>query len=404
MVSSFALKRIVTTTTTTATRRTMSTNAMIAKLVNASDTSLAECGKRLRNDGGLVSFPTETVYGLGCNALDQDAIPKIFQAKERPHTDPLIVHVLDAKELWDSSNDDCILRLLCKNFWPGPLTLVARAKSHVPELLMAKTGYVACRSPQHDVARSLLQHAGVPIAAPSANKFGHVSPTSAQHVLEDLGTEDVWIVEATTSSSTTSCCNVGVESTVAKYDEQEHSLTVLRQGAVSVKELRDCLSNTRCRVFAKSLATKEHVANVAPGQTIKHYAPRIPSFLIKTTTTTTNNNSSNNNNHVVSVPAVEDDSFTSLLKNVVVIDFGGALSPWEPYSLAYRDLSASGNAKEAAACVFECLRWSETIEGASKVYFPEINVDSDDDGLLAAIKDRLTRAASGVSIDALSLK
>ncbi|EJK47551.1 hypothetical protein THAOC_33720, partial [Thalassiosira oceanica] len=194
----------------------MQSNEKIARHVPATRQSLEQCGERLR-DGKLVSFPTETVYGLGCHALDPVAVQKVFNAKERPLSDPLIVHVtdeLDALNLWCASSDHInssvnqpagresrnsiesqALRVLVKTFFPGPLTIVARARQDVPQIIMANTGYVACRSPSHPVARALIATAGVPIAAPSANKFGHVSPTLASHVLDDLGLEDVWVVD-----------------------------------------------------------------------------------------------------------------------------------------------------------------------------------------------------------------
>ena len=182
-----------------------------AKLVSLD--SLEDCGARLRR-GDLVAFPTETVYGLGCNALDPEAIIKVFQAKERPLTDPLITHVTNnevAYNLWDaesSSLEGKVLRLLCEKFWPGPLTLVAKAAPHVPSILMANTGYVACRAPQHSISIALINAAEVPIAAPSANKFGHVSPTRANHVWDDLLHEDVWIVD-TDEQNTAGVCDEG---------------------------------------------------------------------------------------------------------------------------------------------------------------------------------------------------
>jgi L-threonylcarbamoyladenylate synthase len=145
---------------------------VLAKKVSTD--SMEECGHRLR-DGHLVAFPTETVYGLECNALDPSAITEIFEAKERPLTDPLIVHVTEQEHsfaLWSaesSSYEGKALLALCQHFWPGPLTLVAKAASHVPPTLMANSGFAACRSPSHPVARALIDASGVPLAGPSAN-------------------------------------------------------------------------------------------------------------------------------------------------------------------------------------------------------------------------------------------
>jgi L-threonylcarbamoyladenylate synthase len=402
----------------------------IAKLVDP--TELEKCGERLRQ-GGLVSFPTETVYGLGCNALDESAIIKVFEAKERPLTDPLITHVTDNKvafDLWaadmgDETNDPSMegkaLRALCERFWPGPLTLVAKAAPSVPPILMANTGFCACRSPQHPISIGLINAAKVPIAAPSANKFGHVSPTRSHHVWHDLQYEDVWIVkeenEETPSSSSdeASCCQVGVESSVAKVEMtsggEKGRITLLRQGAVSLRDIEECLEkagldgNFEVLALTKK-ATDETVANVAPGQTIRHYSPDIPSFILSHSLC---------DNSVVS-PSEADEKY---LGKSVLIDFGRRLEAWKALCLAYRDLSEAGDSAEATKGVFETLRWAEQIQGADRILFPEI-ADEDEyqellnkenksnpisvgapDALSLALKDRLTRAASGVVIDSL---
>ena len=289
---------------------------ILAKIVSSS-TSLAACGARLR-EGHLVAFPTETVYGLGCHALDESAISKVFAAKERPLTDPLIVHVTkmeDAMRLWEASSttdlpeesssgtvQSQLLRALCDHFWPGPLTIVAKAASHVPPILMANTGFVACRSPSHPIARKLIDEARVPLAAPSANKFGHVSPTRPSHVWDDLLYEDVWVLDAQQDGAESSkqydssvVCQVGVESTVAKVEMFDPSsrqsaskigrLILLRQGAVSVDDVKRCLQNAglsdSLTVHAQTRrSSNEDIATVAPGQTIRHYSPSIPSFMV----------------------------------------------------------------------------------------------------------------------------
>ena len=363
---------------------------------------LEACGTRLR-EGHLVSFPTETVYGLGCHAMDETAVGRCFAAKERPLTDPLIVHVTQqdqAFQLWnanENSNERLALQALCDEFWPGPLTIVAQAKPTVPSIVMANTGFVACRSPSHPIARTLIDHAKVPIAAPSANKFGHISPTRAQHVWDDLLHEDVWIVDDTTTSSATDeqmedqVCNVGVESSVCKVSADGH-ITLLRQGAVSVQDIQACLEKANLlehfRVNTQTKKTTEdHVATVAPGQTIRHYSPDVPSFMLS------------ESKYGSSVPLSPQE--TDLLSRTVLIDFGGKLSKWKESALAYRDLSASGSSAEAATAVFDTLRWAERVQGASQILFPEL-LDTPTDALAMALKDRLTRAASGEVIDTLS--
>jgi L-threonylcarbamoyladenylate synthase len=334
-----------------------------------------------------VAFPTETVYGLGAHALDEMAVHRIFKAKKRPLTDPLIVHVLtpeDAYTLWDvTAQDATVLSALCESFWPGPLTLVYKAASHVPDCLMAGTGHVACRSPSHETARALLQACRVPLAAPSANTFGHVSPTTAQHVMDDLCARNVWIVQDDSDNDhqASFCCNVGVESTVAKFSD--NTLTILRQGAVSQQALAECLRAAGLDAVTVQSdvrrATAEHVPNVAPGQSIRHYSPNIASFLVSET--------------------CADTVDAGVLRTAVVIDFGAKLLAWKDVAMAYKDLSATGSSTQAAQVLFDTLRWAESIPGAKQVLFPDLA--ESDDALLLALKDRLTRAASGIVIDSL---
>mmetsp|Transcript_27218 Transcript_27218/g.46256 ORF Transcript_27218/g.46256 Transcript_27218/m.46256 type:complete len:482 (-) Transcript_27218:813-2258(-) len=391
----------------------------IARMVSTTQSSFEQCGQRLR-DGKLVSFPTETVYGLGCHALDQSAVQKVFDAKERPLSDPLIVHVTkseDALELWDASTsmsrseisnqaqqqeiEKKALNVLTEAFFPGPLTLVARAHPSIPQILMANTGFVACRSPSHPIARALISAAKVPIAAPSANKFGHVSPTLAEHVMDDLGQEDVWIIDPTLDAAEgtkeqgghSPVCQVGVESTVAKVemsnDQTKGSITILRHGAISSSSIREALAkNGLSDYFEVSDSvrfTSEKVSNVAPGQTIKHYSPNVPCFMVDASRQCQQNELSQEEK--------------AILAQSVIIDYGKRLSGYQQHVLAYRDLSVEGDASMAASSVFETLRWSERIQGANRVFVPDIILANNEDALDLAVKDKLTRAASAVIVN-----
>jgi L-threonylcarbamoyladenylate synthase len=395
-------------------------NTEKAKLISSSTKSLGEAGGRLRA-GHLVSFPTETVYGLGCHALDPVAVKRVFEAKERPLSDPLIVHVNEAQAalgLWDASSstnradseniEKKVLDALTENFWPGPLTIVAKASPKVPSIIMANTGFVACRAPSHPIARALIDASAVPIAAPSANKFGHVSPTKASHVFDDLWMEDVWIVDPNLdenniiddNASIDTICDVGVESTVAKVEISDKgigSITVLRHGAISSQDILRCLQNVglndNVEVKSKQQATGENVNHVAPGQTIRHYSPNVLSYMVS------HERYSNIAGNLATILSKDE---LSNLESGVIIDFGGRLECLKEKALAYRDLSPNGDSSVAAANVFDTLRWSETVDGGKRVYFPELVVEKDlDDALVLAVKDRLTRAASGVVVTML---
>jgi L-threonylcarbamoyladenylate synthase len=192
------------------------------------DHALAPAAQALRA-GGLVAFPTETVYGLGANALDAVAVGGIFVAKERPADNPLIVHVPDADAAWRVTDRKTPLaERLAARFWPGPLTLVLDAARSVPGETTAGLATVAVRVPDHPVARALLRAGSVPVAAPSANRSGRPSPTTARHVLDDLGDRVDVIVDG-------GPCVVGVESTVV--DARGETPVVLREGAITREHL-----------------------------------------------------------------------------------------------------------------------------------------------------------------------
>lgn len=223
---------------------------------------LALAGACLRA-GGLVAFPTETVYGLGANALDAAAAARIFAAKGRPATDPLIVHLQDAGQLVEVAAEvPELARALAAAFWPGPLTLVVPRGPRLPDVVAAGGPTVAVRIPSHPVALALLAAAGVPIAAPSANRFARPSPTTAQHVLDDLEDAVDLVLDA-------GPVLIGLESTIV--DVTQDPPAVLRPGGLAVEALR--------RLAPKIVVRPRYMGSAAemaaaPGQFLKHYSPR----------------------------------------------------------------------------------------------------------------------------------
>lgn len=227
--------------------------------------AIARAAERLRT-GGLVAFPTETVYGLGANAFDERAVARVFEVKGRPHFDPLIVHV---------SGAECVPQLvigfpaaakkLAERFWPGPLTLVLPKAGIVPDLVTAGCPTVAVRVPDHSVARALLREAGCPVAAPSANLFGRISPTTAEHVREQLGEAVDLILDG-------GPCRVGVESTVLRIVDDR--VLLLRPGGVTLEELEAVIGPVATAHGPQQPA--EEAGLVSPGTLPQHYAPRTP--------------------------------------------------------------------------------------------------------------------------------
>ncbi len=227
--------------------------------------------------GGTVAMPTETVYGLAANALDADAVAKIFLAKQRPHWDPLIVHVSDlAMAHTVVAAISPVAQLLIDAFWPGPLTLLLPRSARIPDIVTAARPLVGMRIPLHPVALSLIRRAGVPLAAPSANRFGHISPTTAAHVLADLDGR----IDAVLDAGPTA---FGVESTV--LDPSLHPAILYRPGAISREQIASVLEPLcgQDSVLEWKTATLTHQPREAmpsPGVGLRHYAPRARVILV----------------------------------------------------------------------------------------------------------------------------
>ena len=215
--------------------------------------------------GGLVALPTETVYGLGAHALDPAAVERIFAAKQRPAWDPVIVHVANLDTLTGLVGEVPVhARRLMHAFWPGPLTLLLKRTAAVPDAVTAGRALVGVRMPAHPVALELIRLAGVPVAAPSANLFGHTSPTTADHVLEDLDGRIDAVVDAGPTG-------LGVESTV--IDVCQSPMLIYRPGAVTAERIRAVAGPVET-FRSEVLETTPREAMPSPGVGLKHYAPR----------------------------------------------------------------------------------------------------------------------------------
>ncbi|UNC93978.1 L-threonylcarbamoyladenylate synthase [Candidatus Contubernalis alkaliaceticus] len=219
--------------------------------------------------GGLVAFPTETVYGLGANAFSAPAVERIFRAKGRPGDNPLIVHISGGEGLGELVSEvPQNFRLLAEKYWPGPLTMVLPKGLRVPREVTAGLDTVALRMPQHPVALALIRTARLPIAAPSANLSGRPSPTTAEHVLEDLAGRIQFLLDG-------GPCTVGLESTVLDLTHKVPLL--LRPGGVTLEQLQETLGEVQ---VLDSMEFKDE-APPSPGLKYRHYAPRAPMFLVE---------------------------------------------------------------------------------------------------------------------------
>jgi L-threonylcarbamoyladenylate synthase len=245
------------------------TNARLVKIDPKNiDISLIEEAAALLTSGELVAFPTETVYGLGGDARNANAVAKIFQAKGRPATDPLIVHIWSMEQLASvAANVPAQAEPLMRRFWPGPLTLLMQRSDQITAAVSAGMPTVAVRMPAHPVALALLKIANIPIAAPSANLFSHTSPTTAQHVLDDLDGRIPMILDGGPTT-------VGLESTIV--DLTEKKTRILRPGGLGIDLLREILPDIEIAPRSE-LSTQESAP--APGMLLKHYSPRAEMWL-----------------------------------------------------------------------------------------------------------------------------
>jgi L-threonylcarbamoyladenylate synthase len=327
----------------------------------------ASCLRR----GGLVAFPTETVYGLGVHALDHAAVLRLFQAKQRPATDPLIVHVAsldDAGALVIEVPDTA--RQLAARFWPGALTMVMRRAPEVPREVTAGLDTVAVRVPSHPVARALLQAARLPIAAPSANLFSRPSPTTAAHVLEDLDGRIDMIVDG-------GATDVGVESTVV--DLTGSVPEILRPGAIGIDALRRVVPTAIARSPLATPASGE--AMPSPGLLSKHYAPRARLLLYR---------GSKSRVATAMRQAAEDALRQGRRVGALATSADAVALHGLPVAIA--DLGGEGDTPRFAARLYAALRELD----AQHVDLILAGDPAGDDDLARAIRDRLRRAAAEV--------
>jgi L-threonylcarbamoyladenylate synthase len=326
--------------------------------------AIGQAAKILRA-GGLVALPTETVYGLGANALDEVAVARIFAAKQRPAWDPVIVHIADRKMLDGLVTDiPGAARKLMDAFWPGPLTLLLPRSDAVPDAVTAGRPLVGVRMPAHPVAFELIYQAGIPVAAPSANTFGHISPTTAAHVLEDLDGRIDAVLDAGPAEH-------GVESTVV--DPCQSPMMIYRPGAITAYQIQEAAGTVESFRAGGPLNGQPREAMPAPGVGLRHYAPRARLVLV-------------------------EGSFDSLARQFA---YTASRYPGERLGLMLPD---GIPAPAQAAAVFPWGRWLAPDEMARDLYAGLRALDAagctvilcplpPTDGIGAAIADRLRKAA-----------
>lgn len=321
----------------------------------ATHESIQEAAEMIKS-GGVVAFPTETVYGLGANALDGQAVAKIFAAKNRPSINPIIIHVASREDAQKYVEVDARAKGLMAAFWPGPLTMILPRKTGggVSELVSAGLDTIAIRMPNHPVALELIRCAGVPIAAPSANASGEPSATTPRHVMDSLGQRIPMILAG-------GACSVGLESTV--LDLSGGVPAIVRAGAITAQDLEEYLGDVPYD-FGNNDKPK------SPGQLLKNYAPSIP----------------------VRLNAVDVEEGEGLLAfgstKFMGVKTGGFAN--QLGDARFKNLREGGDLIEAAANLFTMLRDLDNAEnkGIAVMNIPDV-------GIGIAINDRLKRAAQG---------
>lgn len=319
------------------------------KILNANQQNILNASEIIKN-GGLVAFPTETVYGLGANGLNPVAVAKIFEAKQRPSFNPLILHISNYKQLDKIINQDIkSIKPLMDKFWPGPLTIILQKSDLVPDIVTAGHTTVAVRMPSHKVALELIELAGTPIAAPSANSFSQLSPTKALHVFNQLGDKVDLILDGGDS-------NVGVESTIIEI--QNDNIYLLRPGGLAIEEIESFMNTKLIK------RTENNINPNSPGQLFFHYSPNTP------------------------LKIIGEFDFADLTNKKI----GAILFRENSYNINFKStkiLSPTGSLPEAAANLFKYLHELENEELDIIIAEPVEPV-----GLGLAIMDRLRKAAN----------
>jgi tRNA threonylcarbamoyl adenosine modification protein (Sua5/YciO/YrdC/YwlC family) len=380
-------------------------NSNIAQIVDSTDENIKMCAELIKK-GEVVGMPTETVYGLAANAFNMTAVKKIFEYKGRPLSDPLIVHVTSvemAKSLINIDNDTLnIFTSLAHKYWPGPLTIVLKANFDViSRTLTANTDYIGIRYPNNEIAKKLIDYSGVPLAAPSANKFCHVSPVNPEHVLEDFKEFPVTILNG-------GVCNFCIESTVIKiiHEENKKLIQILRTGAISKSELETFAKENNFNEYKiefanrkiieisseinldKELESNDNSSIEAPGQFIKHYSPQLTTYIL------------NEDDRIDS-----DYTITSIeeFNKSVIIDYNSIIKNKYNNIIIdnkYKDLSPEGNEEEVMKNLYDYLRIAEKVENADRIILCDLDKHMHSTNLHKnTLVDRIIKAAAFKKID-----
>ena len=373
---------------------------ILSRLYDPTEENIHKCAEYIKN-GGIVGMPTETVYGLAANAFNVEACYKIFEYKGRPLTDPLIVHVssieMAKKIIIINQEIEELFNLLIKNFWPGPLTIVLKANLNLLSTkILAGNDTVGIRFPVNKIANKLIEYSGVPIAAPSANKFSHISPVNPFHVFEDFKEFPVKILNGGTSKF----C---MESTVMKICYEEQKLLIFRLGAISPDDLKkvldtdDKFKNYKIECLAKKIKiSNEELKKIkeekaqdnnltvnqdAPGQFLKHYSPKLETYLY----------SGDDIKEYLEEIKLNDKIVFIDYKEIMKSKFIGKKGIKENNFL---ELSKEGDATKVMQNFYNYLHLAEKMEGMQYIIIIDLEKYMNDNSHKLTLLDRMWKAAS----------
>lgn len=338
----------------------MKTRILPVSPTHPAESDIAQAAEFIQH-GELVAMPTETVYGLAGDALNPAAVRAIFTAKGRPSSDPLIVHIADIDQLaLVARNVPAQFHLLADTFWPGPLTIILPKHPQLDASITAGHDTVAVRMPNHAVAQALIRHSGRPLVAPSANLFSHPSPTTADHVMDDLGGRIPLILDAGPSQ-------IGVESTI--IDITQTPPVILRHGGIPAEQLTTVVGD----IIVRQRIVAHHEAAPAPGMLLKHYSPRTPLIIYRGTPS-----------------AVHAAVLTHAHEHTLWLCYSEDIAHADAAQLAYLTLGPRNQSSTIARNLFAALR---TADQSGKELL--VIAEPPGDGVAAAVRDRLFRAAEG---------
>jgi L-threonylcarbamoyladenylate synthase len=338
----------------------MNTRILSVSTTHPEPAPIAEAAQVIRR-GELVAMPTETVYGLAGDALNPAAVQAIFEAKGRPVSDPLIVHIADLDQLTTVARDvPAQFGLLAETFWPGPLTIIVPKHPQLNSLITAGHDTVAVRMPNHAVAQALIRQSGRPLVAPSANLFSHPSPTTADHVMDDLHGRIALILDA-------GPCEIGVESTI--IDITQTPPVILRHGGIPAEQLTTLLGD----VVVRHRIIDHNEAAPAPGMLLKHYSPRTPLIIYRGSTT-----------------SIQSAIMTHPIESTLWLCYDEDIAQAHASQMAYLSLGPRHQSSTIARNLFATLRRADLAGKQLLVIAEPLG-----DGVAAAVRDRLFRAAEG---------